>query len=244
MEGIRNMSPLAGKTIFLAGDSRSSTDYTFYGEILRSKTGAKVLVQGASGSSAAYQASDAYFSRFTGEEDFVIWLTGGNDSGETVGTFDPSYPGLEDQETVTETDLSADYAGSTFIQAVDHMMRKWKMLFYDWRKMNNGHKPALIFTSELPQQRNNAEDPFSKKENWLRKCAAIRQCCEKNGVIYLDLMNICRFDMSFEPYWTMPTDMIHNNGLYFMDGLHPNPYGIDLITSAEIEAMKMLLKTL
>ena len=27
-------SPLNGKTIFLAGDSRSSTDYTFYKEIL------------------------------------------------------------------------------------------------------------------------------------------------------------------------------------------------------------------
>ena len=31
-------SPLNGKTIFLAGDSRSSTDYTFYKEILEKKT--------------------------------------------------------------------------------------------------------------------------------------------------------------------------------------------------------------
>lgn len=235
---------LEGLTIFLAGDSRSSTDYTFYGKLMTEKTGAYVIVGGASGSTVAFQASNRYFHRFTGEEDFVIWWTGGNDSGETVGTFDKAYPGLEDQEQVQETDISVDYNGDTFIQAIDHIMRKWKDRFYDWRKLDNGHKPTLIFTSELPQQRNNADDVFSKKENWLRKCAAIRQCCEKNGICYLDLMNICNFDMSFEPFWTMPTDMRHNRGLYYMDGLHPNAYGIDLITSIEIAEMKKLLKTL
>ena len=238
----KGVIPFDDKNIFLAGDSRSSTDYTFYGSTLKDKTGANVLVKGASGSVVAYQASNAYFSRFTGTEDFVIWLTGGNDTGETVGTFDADYPGLEGQPVVTETNISQDYNGSTFIQAVDHIMRKWKSLYYDWKTLNNGHKPTLIFCSEIPQQRYNANTEWSKKENWIRKCLAIRQCCEKNGVFYLDLYNICNFDMSFEPFWTSPTDKVTNNGLYYMDGLHPNKYGIDLITSAEIEAMKNFIR--
>ena len=31
--------------------------------------------------------------------------------------------------------------------------------------------------------------------------------------------------MSLEPYWTSPTDKDTNNGIYTMDGLHPNKYG-------------------
>ena len=49
--------------------------------------------------------------------------------------------------------------------------------------------------------------------------------------------------MSFEPMYNPPTDKINNRGLYYMDGLHPNKYGIDIITSAEISAMLQLLKT-
>ena len=37
------------------------------------------------------------------------------------------------------------------------------------------------------------------------------------------------FDMSVEPYWTLPTDKNTNNGVYFMDGLHPNKYGYEIL---------------
>lgn len=229
--------------IFLAGDSRSSDDYTFYKDILTEKTAANVIVQGWSGSTVRHQASDSYFSRFTGTEDFVIWLTGGNDTGEVVGTFDKFFPDLEDQPLVEETDIKESYNGTYFIQAVDHMMRKWKSLFYDWKKLDNGHKPTLIFTSELPQQRYSSDSEWSNTDNCLRKSNAIKQCCIKNKIYYLDLYNICNFDMSFEPMYNPPTDKINNRGLYYMDGLHPNKYGIDIITSAEISAMLQLLKT-
>ena len=81
--------PLKGKVILLAGDSRSSTDYTFYKEILEKKTGTKVLVEGASGCLTAYNASNEYFERLKQKHDFSIWLVGGNDEGSkgTIGTF-------------------------------------------------------------------------------------------------------------------------------------------------------------
>ena len=39
-----------------------------------------------------------------------------------------------------------------------------------------------------------------------------------------------------------PTDTKSNNGVYYMDGLHPNPKGIDLITDYEIDAMNKFLE--
>ena len=169
-------------------------------------------------------------------------MTGGNDNGSTVGTFDADYEGLTDQTVVTETDIAQDYNGTYFIQAVDHMMRKWKSLYYDWKTLDNGHKPTLLFCSGIPQQRDNASSVWSQKANWVRKCLAIKQCCEKNGIYYIDLFNICNFDMSFEPFYVAPTDMTTNNGLYYMDGLHPNKYGIDLITSVEVQAMNNFVR--
>ena len=225
-------SPLNGKTIFLAGDSRSSTDYTFYKEILERKTGAKVLVEGASGCLTAYNASNEYFERLKQPHDFSIWLVGGNDEGSpgTVGTFAADSE-LEKQgePVVTETDIREDYNGITFIQAVDHIMRKYKA------ESPNGRK--MIFCTDLPQQRDDPDSEWSKKENWERKRLAILECCKKNGMECLDLYTLCHFDMSKEPMFHAPTDTKSNNGVYYMDGLHPNPKGIDLITDYEIEAM-------
>ena len=225
-------SPLNGKTIFLAGDSRSSTDYTFYKEILERKTGAKVLVEGASGCLTAYNASNEYFERLKQPHDFSIWLVGGNDEGSpgTVGTFAAdSELGKQGEPVVPETDTREDYNGSTFIQAVDHIMRKYKAETKDGRKM--------IFCTDLPQQRDDPNSEWSKQENWERKRLAIIECCEKNGIECLDLYTLCHFDMSPEPTFHAPTDTKSNNGVYYMDGLHPNPKGIDLITDYEIEAM-------
>lgn len=230
---------LKGKKIFLAGDSRSSNDYTFYKEILEEKTGAEVIVGGASGWSVARNASNTYFEKVTSSpHDFSLWLVGGNDIGKkgTVGTFSDSISG--DEPTANETDINENYSGTLFIQAIDHMMRKYKALFYDWRKLSWDNKPKMIFCTDLPQKRSGGDDTWSLKENWERKNRAIRECADKNNVALLDLYALCNFDMSFEPEWTAPTDMVNNNGLYFMDGLHPNKYGIDIITSLEIAEMK------
>ena len=233
-------SSLNGKRIFLAGDSRSSTDYTFYKEILEQKTGSIVLVEGASGCTAAYNASDEYFTRVAElEHDFSIWLVGGNDPGEagTIGTFDPaSSLAAQGEPVVSETDLSQDYSGTVFIQAVDHMMRKYQSLF-----AGKETAPVMIFCTDLPQQRDDGNSPWSQRANWERKRLAILECCEKNGVECLDLYTLCNFDMSQEPMFHAPTDTIHDNGVYYMDGLHPNPKGIDRITDFEIEMMENLI---
>lgn len=233
-------SPLEGMRIFLAGDSRSSTDYTFYKEILERKTGGVVLVKGASGCIAAYNASDEYFTRvIENEHDFSIWLVGGNDPGEagTIGTFDAASPlAGQGEPVVPETDVSRDYAGTTFIQAVDHMMRKYQTVF-----AGKETAPVMIFCTDLPQQRDDVNSPWSQQANWERKRLAILECCEKNGVECLDLYTLCNFDMSQEPMFHAPTDTIHDNGVYYMDGLHPNPKGIDRITDFEIEVMEKLI---
>lgn len=242
-----NSMPLKGKVVLLAGDSRSSTDYTFYKELLESKCGCTVLVQGASGRNAAYNASDEYFDRIVkNDHDFSIWLVGGNDAGITgyIGTFNAdSVNGKNGEAVVEETDISVDYAGTKFIQAIDHTMRKYKAMFYNFKELGNRRFPKMIFCTDLPQKRSSASSAWSQKENWERKRNAIIECCEKNGVTCLDLYKLCAFDMSFEPYWTEPTDKVNDNGLYFMDGLHPNQYGMDIVTSLEIEEMKKYVMT-
>ncbi len=83
-------SELARTRVLLAGDSRSSTDYTFYKDTLEKKTGCIALVKGASGKTAAYDASDEYIAEITGSDhDFSLWLVGGNDddSAGSIGTF-------------------------------------------------------------------------------------------------------------------------------------------------------------
>ena len=240
IEGIA--MPLSGKIFLLAGDSRSSSDYTFYKSTMEKKTNGNALNVGASGRNAAYNASSAYFTVIANNpHDFSLWLVGGNDNGASgsVGTFSATSPLAEQgEDVVTEIPISDDYNGTKFIQAIDYIMRKYKSLYYDFKTLNNGHKPKMIFCTDLPQQRGNASNEYSKPANWERKRLAIIECCEKNNVACLDLLKLFNFDMSYEPYWTSPTDMVNDNGVYYMDGLHPNQYGCDIITSLEIEEMK------
>lgn len=240
-------NPLINKIIFLAGDSRSSTDYTFYGEQIEGKTGGTAIVGGASGQTAAYIASNTYFQNLIDNpHDFSIWLVGGNDTGKagTVGTFSAtSVLGKEGEEVVTETNINNNYDGTKFIQAIDHMIRKYKALFYDWKTLNNGHKPRMIMCTDLPQKRQGSVD-FSSPANWERKRQAIIEACEKNGMPYLDLFKLCNFDMAYEPEYVPPTDKFTNNGLYYMDGLHPNMYGMDLVTSIELQELLRFVQTI
>ena len=225
--------PLEGVTVLLAGDSRSSDDYTFYRETLERKTGCLAVTAGGSGKTAAYNASDEYMSFILGQShDYSIWLVGGNDDGSpgTVGTFDAgSGLAAQGEPVVEETDLSADYSGAVFIQAVDHMMRKYLQGCAGLEKA-----PEMIFCTDLPQQRESADSPWSRQENWERKRLAILECCEKNGVPCLDLYSLCGFNMAEEPMFVPPTDKVNDRGKYYMDGLHPNPRGIDVITEYEI----------
>ena len=233
--------PLYGKTVLLAGDSRSSDDYTFYRETLEQKAGCRAVTAGASGRTAAYNASDEYISAVLNRQhDFSVWLVGGNDDGSpgTVGTFDAASPlAGQGEPVISETDVSGDYDGTMFIQAIDHMMRKY---LQQSERFQAGRKPVMVFCTDLPQQRDSADSPWSKQENWERKRLAILECCEKNGIICLDLYSLCGFDMSKEPMYTPPTDTEHNRGVYYMDGLHPNRQGIDVITDHEIQLLSGL----
>ena len=130
-------SYLDGKKIFLFGDSISSTDYTWYKNYLALYTGATVYNQGASGRDVAYQASNEYFQRLANlPSDVVVVLVGGNDSGVSgsIGTFDSNSPlGQMGESVVQETDISIDYNGTTFIQAISHIIRKWRSLYWNFR---------------------------------------------------------------------------------------------------------------
>jgi len=129
--------PLDGKKIFLFGDSISSTDYTWYKDYLALYTGATVYNQGASGRNVAYQASNEYFQRLVNlPSDVIVMLVGGNDSGASgsIGTFDSNSPlGQMGESVVQETDISIDYNGTTFIQAISHIIRKWRSLYWNFR---------------------------------------------------------------------------------------------------------------
>lgn len=288
-------SKFKGKNIFLFGDSISSTDYTWYKDYLKKYTGAEAVYnQGASGRNAAYQASNEYFSRLnTNPCDIIIALIGGNDSGESgsIGTFsEDSELHRLGESIVTETNISNDYAGTKFIQAISHIIRKWKNEYYNYRlKANLSAKivssndtstplyegtelqcleyakqqglelgygksyymmttetaeskrekligvkmPKLYFCTTLPQKRYNDSNSYSKPENWERKRLAIIECCKKYEIPCIDLAKEFAIDWSLEPYWPgqgySGTSKTDNQGIYTMDGLHPNEFGYDWI---------------
>ena len=63
---------------------------------------------------------------------------------------------------------------------------------------------------------------------------AIIEACEKYNFPYLDLYTEVTksWKMDLEPFWTSPTNMTNNRGIYTMDGLHPNKYGYEIIAEA------------
>ncbi|MDU1903304.1 MAG: GDSL-type esterase/lipase family protein [Dysgonomonas sp.] len=219
---------LAGKKILLYGDSISSTDYVWYKEYMELLTGAEVYNAGFSGFNTAQLAKNEQLQRIWDyNPDLIICLVGGNDSGTkgSVGSF-----GNTQETSVDETDIDEDYLGTHFIQAASHIMKKIEQ-YYNLQNTSCDSicKPYLVFCTPLPQKRENDSNPFSQKENWERKRDAIVEVCSKYQVHCIDLYNYCSWDFSQEPYWTSPTDMTTNRGVYTMDGLHPNKYGYEYI---------------
>lgn len=210
---------MTGKRILLYGDSISSDDYEWYKQYLKEDSGASdVFLVGFSGYTASMLAKDSQLQRiYDYRPDIIICLLGGNDTGKrnTVGTF-----GLTDEPTASETDLNSDYTGDYFIQAASHIARKVRQHYQD-----SIQAPFIVFCTPLPQKRSNSFNSFSQPENWLRKRDAIVECCNKYDIKCIDLYNLCDWDFTKEPYWTSPTDIKNNHGIYTMDGLHPNENG-------------------
>jgi len=232
---------MKGKKILLYGDSISSTDYLWYKMFMEQFTGAEVYNAGFSGYTTGMLAKDEQLQCiFDYNPDLIICLVGGNDTGKagSVGTF-----GATSEPKVYETDINTDYTGSYFIQAVSHIIGKIDSHYYNFRErahlkgtetekekevaLDSIKKPYLVFCTTLPQKRNNRFDSFSDPDNWQRKRDAIVESCYKYKIHCIDLYILCAWDFSLEPFWTSPTDMETNNGIYTMDGLHPNKYGYE-----------------
>src|SRR3546814_17702154 len=113
----------AGDTGLLYGDSISATLFSWYAERMAALTGATVVRGGFSSYTTAQIAADAqYDTILAADAKLIVALLGANDGGAagTVGTFG-AIPG---EPVVSETDIDADYAGTKFIQAVSHIIRK------------------------------------------------------------------------------------------------------------------------
>ena len=231
------------KTI-LYGDSISSTDYTWYKDLMTNLIGRNVYNAGFSGYTTAQLAQNTQLQRiFDFSPNLIIVLVGGNDSG-AAGTVGSLTNAIVDGETiVSETDINANYSGTYYIQAVSHIIRKLKSYYPNFRVLANltgteteAEKHAklltakenvvdILFLSGLPQQRNNSSNVYSLKENNERKRQAVIACCKKYNVNYLDTFGEMNIDMSVEPFWVSPTDKTNNKGVLTMDGLHPNYFG-------------------
>lgn len=239
---------LQGKTIYLYGDSISSSDYTFYKDELTKLTNATVLNAGHSGwSTAALAGASPLTQAVNAKPDVVFILVGGNDTGATgtVGTFG-TYGGLLSSETVVNIpDISTQYSGSKWIEAVAYITQYLTYHIGGWRHtaalagqctdvgsqlasesdLDDLQKPIVVLCTTLPQQRNNATDAWSIPANSKRKADACREVAQLLNVPLLDFSVLAGFARINETYWISPTDKIHNKGTYMMDGLHPNKFG-------------------
>lgn len=243
----RRLPFVAGMKNLLYGDSRSSTDYTWYKTQMEALTGASWYNGGFSGHTVAQNASEADLQRVWdyGAQGAIVSLPGGNDGGVqgTVGTFNGT---VADEPVMVPSDYSAAYAGTTFIQAVDYQIGRIKR-FYDnirARAALTGseseadknaairalNKPMLVLLTDLPQQRTNAAHSWSLPESWRRKRDAIVEVGHRHKVHTIDTMYELSLDMSIEPFFVGPTDKNTNNGVYTMDGLHLNEFGYERLT--------------
>ena len=212
--------------ICLYGDSISSTDYKWYKELMQESTGIDdVYNAGFSGARTAQLAKDAQLQRVLDySANLVIIEVGGNDVGDVVGTFGMN----RTQPVVEQTDISHDYEGTYFIQAVDHIIRKILSQY-------TAFVPYIAVMTPTPQKRKGGENTWNLHRNWQNKRDAVVECCLKNNIHCIDMFNLWGVDMSKEPSWTSPTNTTESKGIYTMDGLHPNKDGynrmVQVITS-------------
>lgn len=103
------------------------------------------------------------------------------------------------------------------------------------KKLNSVKKPQLIMCTPIAQQKASGINSSNKKENLERKRLAIIECCEKYNIPMIDLSNEFIIDWSKEPFYPgsnySSTNATDNQGLYTMDGVHPNRYGYSLMMS-------------
>lgn len=234
------------KKVILYGDSISSEDYPWAGERLAEITGGQVYSAGIPGANMGQLTTQARMDRiFTYDPDLIVIFCGGNDTGRdtTVGTFS-GY--VEGEQIVPEIDISGVYDGTYNVQAMDYIVRKVQDYYYDIRaranltgsetevektaKIDAVVKPQIILCTPIPQNRYTFDHVNSQPLNWKRKRDCVIEVARKNNVHCVDLysMWLQNVDMSREPYWETPTDVATNNGIYTMDGLHPNKWGSHL----------------
>jgi lysophospholipase L1-like esterase len=230
------LKPWAGKTIYLLGDSISSTDYPWYGPMLAAKTGATVIVGGYSGATVAAIATTARLNTVVAANpDLVVIMTSGNDQGTsgTVGTL-----GNAVGETVkADPDITSAYSGGSYIEACAYIVRYLSAQLY-----LSGTK--VLYLNGLPQNRlsHDLTTGFNNPLNHQRKAAAVREVCERYHVGHLDTLTSCGWDVFLEPFWPGVTDKNTNYGTYTMDGLHPNQNGYERLTDAIAGAVNASMK--
>lgn len=221
---------LKGKTILLFGDSRSSSDYTWYKDLLEEKTGATVLNNGKSGATPKSMIDSGYLDEMLDiPHDICIMFLCGNISGAKsfIGTF--SYGSTLNtwgEDVVSRWNGSDSFdttESSKAIQHVDYIVQKYNKKFFADRK----HK--LYMLTDIPSKREGEQHNYTISCNY-GKSEMIKEVCAQNKVPYIDTMTKCRFNEDFEPAYTPPTDLTTNKGVYYMDGLHLNEYGNDVLT--------------
>lgn len=228
---------LKGKTILLFGDSRSSADYTWYKELLEKKTGATVLNNGSSGATPKSMITTGYLDDMLNvPHDICIMFLCGNISGykESIGTFSYGSPLNTWGETVVNRWTSTEeFNVDTYskpIQHIDYIVQKYNEKFFADRK----HK--LYILTDIPSKRKGEQHGYTQVCNY-GKSEMIKEVCRQNNVPYIDTMAKCRFNEDFEPSYTPPTDLTANNGIYYMDGLHLNEYGNDVLTDVIVHGL-------
>lgn len=222
---------LNGKKILLFGDSRSSSDYTWYKDKLEEKTGAIVLNKGKSGATPKSMIDEGYLDEMLNvEHDICIMFLCGNISGysKSLGTFSwGSALQTRGEDVVTRCEDLDTFDTTTYskpIQQIDYMIQKYNNKYYNDRQ----HK--LYVLTDVPSKRKGESHGYRIVCN-LGKSEMIKEVCTQNEVTYIDTMRECGFNEDFEPAYTPPTDTTTNNGVYYMDGLHLNEFGCDVLTN-------------
>lgn len=232
---------MTGKTGITVGDSRGSDTYPFIAAGLTAQFGGTWSSVGIPGATVAALAAPAALARMTASNpDVLICMLGGNDGGAagTVGTLSGAIPG---ESTVPQTDITQAYNGTYFIQAVDHIIRWWKSQTYNIRaranltgtetetekndKIRAVKKPMLIMCTDLPQRRADSSDARNSAANLNRKRQAIIEACYRNNIHCVDTAQGIVWDMTLEPGFSVVATPYTNEGVYTLDGVHPNEFG-------------------